>query len=354
MWSLDLEGHHDWAWFNGQMMPYRDVHVPLGAHALHYATSCFEGIRAYRHCQNGRLCIWKLQEHVYRMFESAGEARVPMPYSQPELEQAALEVVALNDDGQSDTLYLRPVAFLAVDPTTMKGIGVDPGKAEPWVGFMTQPWGQYLSQGMYQGGATVFVSSQARLLPNQARTMKQAAAYGISSVPAKLAAKSRGATEALCVDLQGNILDGTGQTVCAIVEASGGGRVVITPDAELANILPGTTATFLFEQLEEQHRSFTVLHVPALTLNMVRRNEVAGMFFLGTATEVTPITRVWFNTGRDEVIVGNGQPHPLVVELQQLYRDSVYGRIPEYQKYITVPPARDQVLARLGLAAARA
>lgn len=352
MLSFDLGSHHDWAWFNGQLMPYRDVHVPLGAHALHYGTSAFEGIRAYRHAENGRLCIWKLDEHLDRLFESAAAACVTVPFGCSELRQAALEVVALNDDGQLDTLYLRPLAFMAVDPDTQKGIGVDPAKAEVWVGFMTQPWGQYLKQGLYQGGATVAVSSRARLLPAQAKTLKQASVYGLTSVPAKLEAKQLGATEAFCIDLQGNILDGTGQTVCAIVEAPGGGCVVVMPDPEQANILPGTTATFILDQLLPSHRTFAVIHVPALTRRMIEE-EIAGLFFLGTATEVTPITRVWFNQGRDESIVGNGQPHPLTVQLQSLYAAAVHGRMPEYQKYIAVPPTRDEVLTRLGLAAVR-
>jgi len=338
----------DWAWLDGRFVPYADAKIPLGAHGLHYATSCFEGIRAYRHVANGRLCVWMLSEHVARMFQSAKQACLELPYSSAELGRAILEVASLNDNGQDETLYIRPVAFMNVDPETGKGIGVDPGNAQVSIGIMTQPWRKYLAAGMYHGGATVWISDRARLRPEQARTRKQASAYGITSVPAKLAAKQRGATEALCVDLQGRILDGTGQTLFAIIGRNTHNSVILTPDPEDGNILAGTTADFMFSRLRREHRTFRVVHVPGFTLRMLR-SEVDGLGFLGTATEVMPITRVM--CGDDESFdVGPGFPHELVTAMQEIYLSAVHGHDAVYERHIHIPPTRDEVLERHGLA----
>ncbi|MBI5404983.1 MAG: aminotransferase class IV [Candidatus Kerfeldbacteria bacterium] len=345
--TLDRSQHHNWAWLNGAFMPYADALVPLGAHALHYGTSCFEGIRAYRNKENGRLCVWMLPEHVDRMYRSASEACVPIAIGPPDLTQAILDIVALNDDGQEETMYIRPVAFMNVDPATGKGIGVDPGNAVGAVGILTQPWRKYLAAGMFNDGATAWVSHRARLRPEQARTLKQASMYGITSVPAKLGAKSKGATEALCIDQQGHILDGTGQTIFAVVNPQRHSRnsVILTPDPDDANILAGTTATFFFERLEPEHQRYRVVHVPGFTLRMLR-GEIDGLGFLGTATEVMPITQVWAD-GEQPITIGDGQPHPLVKSMQQLYAAAVRGAIPEYRQYISVPSPRDKVLSAL-------
>lgn len=346
--TLDRSHQYDWAWLNGRYMPYADALVPLGAHALHYGTSCFEGIRAYRSLENGRLCVWMLSEHVERMYRSASEACVPIPLRPSDLKQAILDIVALNDDGQEETMYIRPVAFMNVDPATGKGIGVDPGNAVSAVGILTQPWRKYLAAGMYNDGATAWVSHRARLRPEQARTLKQASMYGITSVPAKLGAKAQGATEALCVDQQGHILDGTGQTIFAVVNPQLNFRnsIILTPDPDDANILAGTTAAFFFERLRPEHRHYRVVHVPGFTLRMFR-GEIDGLGFLGTATEVMPITRVLVDD-EEPIIIGDGQPHPLVKSMQQLYADAVRGCMPEYRSYVSVPSLRDEVLTKLG------
>lgn len=152
-----------WVWVNGGLLPAYEVHVSPYSHGLHYATSCFEGIRAYPQLdasgrETGEHGIWMLTDHMERLLRSCNAYRIPCPYSVEQLVAAACRVVRVNG-GES---YVRPIVFRTVNPETGMGLGVDPGSASVTVMIMTAPWGRYVAKHLHNGGASVHLTSLVR------------------------------------------------------------------------------------------------------------------------------------------------------------------------------------------------
>ncbi len=300
----------DWIWVDGDWVPFEDAKVHVLSHTLHYGLGAFEGIRAYEQ-PDGRPGIWRLPEHLDRLFDSVRMARLPLSCTQEEVGAACLEVLSRNGFSSA---YIRPLAFLGVGAM---GLGARSNPLHMVVSAWK--WGAYLGEDGVNQGVKLKTSSFVRNHPNAALSRAKIVGHYVNSIMARYEANDDGFDEALMLDQNGYVAEGTGENVFVIK-----GNIIKTPP--VANILPGITRKTMFEMLE--HEGFTVQE------QMFGRDAfyVADEAFMcGTAAEVTPIASL------DRRLVGEGRPGPITKRLQALYADAVRGKVDWMQQHITTP-----------------
>jgi len=286
----------DKIWLNGDLVDWADATVHLGAHALHYGTGVFEGIRCYS-TESGP-AVFRLRDHLERLEQSARLVRMRLPFSVDELHAACLELVAANELPEC---YLRPIAFygageLAVLP---RGNPVD-------LGIMCWPWGTYLGEDGQRLGIRAMVSSWRRVGPNTIPHAAKATGVYLNSMLAVDEATRNGYDEAILLTDDGSIADGSGEHVFVVK-----GGVIRTPDLS-ASILPGVTRDTVVHLAREL--GYEVEETALIRSDLYQADEV---FMTGTAAEVTPLRSV------DDHELGVG---PVTREVQEAYLDTVRGR----------------------------
>lgn len=280
-------------WFNGKLMPWKDATVHVMSHALHYGSSVFEGVRAYN-THNGT-CIFRLKEHIERLFDSAKIYRMNIPYTVEEVMQACKDAVKENN---LDVAYLRPLAFLGD-----VGFGLRPpsdAKADLMIAAFN--WEAYLGAEAIENGVDVGVSSWNRLAPNTMPTAAKAGGNYLSSQLISAEATRHGYAEGIAMDVNNYISEGAGQNLFLVKKG-----IIYTPPGS-ASILQGLTRDAVFvlaKELGYEVREETISR-EALYL--------ADEFFMtGTATEIVPIKSV------DGLAVGTGSRGPITKELQDIF-----------------------------------
>ncbi|EAI4441257.1 MULTISPECIES: branched-chain-amino-acid transaminase [Campylobacter] len=295
-------------WMDGKIIDFDDAKIHVLTHSLHYANAVFEGTRAYK-TQNG-LAIFRLKEHTKRLLESAKITLINSPFSQEELENAQVELLRANDF-QNNT-YLRPLIFLG-DGT----MGVYHAKAPVRVAIAAWEWGAYLGEEGLEKGIKVKISSFARNSVKSSLGKAKASANYLNSQMAKYEAIEAGYEEALMLDEEGFVAEGTGECFFMIKD-----NKLITPpnDFSLKSITQDTVLKIAHD----------------LGISVVRqrisRDEVYvadEAFFTGTAAEITPINNI------DARIIGDGKRGELTTKLQNAYFDIVYGRNEKYASMLT-------------------
>ncbi len=287
-----------WIWVNGELVPWREARVHLLTHTLHYGLGVFEGVRAY--ATHRGATIFRLHEHTDRLFNSAHILRMKIPYSRDELNRAQCQVVKANglDEG-----YLRPMCFLGSEAMGLRADGLSVN-----VMIAAWPWPSYMDPAARERGIKVRTSSYTRHHVNI--TMCKAKANGnyINSLLALREALDGGAEEALLLDNEGYVAEGSGENFFMVKEG-----VIHTP--ELTSCLDGITRRTIFSLADE-------LGLPVRE-RRITRDEVyiaEEAFFTGTAAEVLPIREL---DGRQ---VGNGGRGPITEKLQTNYFDQVRGK----------------------------
>lgn len=288
------------AWFNGQLRPFNECTVNIRTHALHYGSSVFEGIRAYRTHQGTR--IFRLSDHLKRFFWSAEVYRMPIPYSFDELHAACRQTVQEN---ALESAYLRPVAFRGD-----VGLGLMPGELSAIeTAVIVADWGTYLGEGVLDRGVEVCVSSWQRVAPNTIPAGAKAGGNYLSSFLIVSEARERGFTEGIAMGTDGLVSEGSGENVFVVSD----GRILTPPVA--ASILSGITrdtaiklARDLGMTVEEQSISREQLYA------------AEEIFMTGTAVEITPVRKV------DHMLIGNGGRGPVTEQLQQAFFGLFDGR----------------------------
>lgn len=280
-------------WFNGELIPWQNATVHVMSHALHYGSSVFEGIRAYNTHQG--TCIFRLQEHIDRLFDSAKVYRMNIPYSPEQVMQACKDSVAKNN---LSAAYLRPLAFLGD-----VGMGLrPPADAVADLMIAAFSWEAYLGADAIENGVDVGVSSWNRLAPNTMPTAAKAGGNYLSSQLISMEAGRHGYTEGIALDVNNQISEGAGQNLFLVRKG-----VIYTPPGT-ASILPGLTrdtVIVLAKELGYEVREETISR-EALYL--------ADEFFMtGTATEIVPVKTV------DGLPVGAGTRGPITKALQQAF-----------------------------------
>lgn len=303
-------------WLNGKILPEESARISLFTHGLHYGTGAFEGIRAYRR-KSGGGAVFRLAEHLERLFESAKILDLEIPYSREDLKAACLETCRANG---FEECYLRPILFIADGP-----LGVFPGPKPPVdVAVLVWEWGSYLGDKGVHEGARLKVSSFVRPHVNSTMTKGKITGQYVNPVMAKREAVSMGFDEALLLDAEGFLTEGSGMNLFMVRE----GRVKTTP---LTSILNGITRQTVIEYFRENG---TPIEEQRFT-----RDELwcaDEVFLTGTAAEITPVREI------DGRIIGRGEaagrPGPTTSRLQRDYHALVRGELaPAYARSWLTP-----------------
>ncbi len=294
-------------WLDGEMVPWREAKTHVLTHTLHYGLGCFEGVRAYN-TANGP-AIFRLKEHTDRLFRSAHILNMKMPFSKDELNAAQCAAVRENN---LDEAYLRPMAFLGSE-----GMGLRADNLKVHVMVAAWSWPSYMSPEAKEMGIKVRTSSYTRHHVNI--TMCKAKANGnyINSMLALNEAISGGAEEALLLDNEGYVAEGSGENIFIMRDG-----VLHTP--ELTSCLEGITRATILDFARE-------LNIPVKE-RRITRDEVYiadEAFFTGTAAEVLPIREL------DGRVIGAGKRGSVTEKLQGMYFDAVKGKLAEHSGWLT-------------------
>jgi len=294
-------------WFDGEMVPWRDAKVHVLTHTLHYGMGVFEGVRAY-HAGDKGSCIFKLQEHTDRLFRSAHIMRMEMPYSKEVINEAQRAVVRENN---LDEAYLRPMAFLGSE-----GMGLRADSLKTHIIVAAWDWPSYMSPEAKEKGIKIRTSSYTRHHVNI--TMCKAKANGnyINSMLALREALDSGCEEALLLDNEGYVAEGSGENFFMVREG-----IIYTP--ELTSCLDGITRKTIFQLAEDCGYE--------IREKRITRDEVYvadEAFFTGTAAEVLPIREY------DGRVIGEGKRGPITTVLQDLYFKAVKGQLPSHTDWL--------------------
>jgi branched-chain amino acid aminotransferase len=294
-------------WFDGEMVPWREAKVHVLTHTLHYGLGVFEGVRAYE--TDRGTAIFRLADHTERFFRSAHILGMQMPYDNDTLNAAQVAVVQENG---LESAYLRPLAFYGSE-----GMGIRADMLKTHIAIATWEWGAYLGEDGLKNGIRVRTSSFTRHHVNITMCRAKACGNYINSILALQEALSGGADEALMLDTEGYVTEGTGENIFVVRNG-----VVYTPD--LSSALEGITRDTVIRLIGEAGLD--------LVEKRITRDEVYvadEAFFTGTAAEVTPIREL---DGRS---IGNGGRGPVTEQLQASYFDCVHGRDPKHDDWLT-------------------
>lgn len=285
-------------WFDGQMVDWRDAKVHVLTHTLHYGMGVFEGVRAY-HAEGGT-AIFRLKEHTDRLFRSAKIMNMKMPFSKDELNAAQIAAVKENN---LDSAYLRPMVFYGSE-----GMGLRADNLKTHVIVAAWSWGAYLGQEALEQGIRIRTSSFSRHHVNIAMCKAKANGNYISSMLALSDAQRDGYDEALFLDVDGFVAEGSGENFFMVYDG-----VIYTP--ELTSALDGITRATVMQLAREEGYE---VREKRITRDEVYTADEA--FFTGTAAEVTPIREL------DGRTIGCGSRGPVTEVLQKKYFDVVHGR----------------------------
>lgn len=294
-------------WMNGEIVPWEKATVHVFTHALHYGTGVFEGIRAYK--SGDDLLVFRLSDHIDRMFRSAAIYGFDMPYSKTELCNAVLDLIRENEFHTS--LYIRPIAFKGVS-----GISLDARNSPTSVSVIAFPYERYFDPNKL--GLSVCVSTWRRLGDPAVPAMAKACGHYVNSVLARTESAEAGFDEALFLDDQGNVAEGTGENIFVVRD----GR--ISTPVNPTCVLLGITRQTVIDLINDHHWELcerTVARAELYTCDEA--------FFTGTAAEVAPILSV------DRKTIGNGKPGPITLQLQKDYENLVTGANPKYSDHVT-------------------
>ncbi|MGO9480985.1 MAG: branched-chain amino acid transaminase [Candidatus Kryptoniota bacterium] len=282
----------DKIWMNGKLVDWDDAKVHVLSHVLHYGSSWFEGIRCYDTAKGS--AVFRLDEHLKRLENSAKIYRAEVPYSMVQLKQAVMETIRAN---KMKACYIRPVVFRGYGE-----VGVNPSNNPVDTAIAVWDWGQYLGSGAVQDGIDVCVSSWRRAAPDTSPTMAKAGGNYMNSQLIKLEAMTNGYTEGVALDANGYISEGSGENIFVVYNG-----ITYTTPLHSA-ILPGITRMTVIQLAKEA--GIEIREEEMLREILYIADEV---FFAGTAAELTPIRSV------DRIKVGTGKPGPITREMQDRF-----------------------------------
>ena len=296
-------------WQDGSFVDWDDATVHVLTHGLHYGTGVFEGVRCYD-TQNGP-AIFRWDEHLERLYQSAQPYDMEIPYTRKELTTATLELLRRE---KLQSCYIRPVAFYGYG-----SLGVSPGENPVDVAIAAWPWGAYLGEEALTKGVEVMISSWRKHASSQIPTNAKTTGLYVNSLLAGEEARRNGYTEAIVLNKEGNVAEGPGENIFMVRDGE-----IYTPGLS-ESILDGITRHTVIELAEE--RGYTV-HDRA-TISRGELNTADELFFTGTAAEVTPIRKV------DNVEIGSGTRGPVTEELQQAFFDLIDRETNAHEEWFT-------------------
>jgi branched-chain amino acid aminotransferase len=305
-------------WMNGSFVKWNDATVHILTHSLHYGTGVFEGIRCYK--AGAGPAVFRLQEHVDRLFDSAHICQLEMPFTRDVVREAILETIRVN---KIDACYIRPLVHIGYG-----AMGVFPRENPIHVSIAVWPWGSYLGEEGLKNGIRVKISSFTRPHVNATMVRSKTTANYANSLLAKREALKDGYDEALLLDTDGYVAEGSGENVFIVRNG-----VIKTPP--LTSILEGITRDAIIQLSMERGMR--------LVEDRFTRDEfyiADEAFFTGTAAEITPIREV------DNRAVGKGKPGPVTTELQAAFFDIVHGKDDRHADWLTYVSAKQTAMKK--------
>ncbi len=294
-------------WQDGTFVDWEDATVHVLVHGLHYGSGVFEGVRCYD-TENGP-ALFRWEEHLNRLYQSAQPYDMEIPYSRAELTEATIELLRREE---LRSCYIRPIAFYGYG-----SLGVSPKENPVNVTIAAWPWGAYLGEEALQNGVEVMISSWRKHHSSQIPTNAKTTGLYVNSILAGEEARRNGYTEAIVLNKSGEVAEGPGENLFMIRDGE-----IYTPGLA-ESILDGITRSTVIELARE--RGYTV-HERA-TISRGELNTADELFFSGTAAEVTPIRKV------DNVEIGSGSRGPITEELQQAFFDLVARRDESHEEW---------------------
>ena len=293
----------------GALGPWHEANVHVLTHTLHYGYGVFEGLRCYR-TENGKSAIFRLPEHVQRLFNSAKILGIVIPFSPEDITKAIIDVVKVN---KLEECYIRPLVFLGDNK-----MGLNPEGVNVRVAIAAWPWGAYLGDDGLNQGIRVRTSSFTRHHVNISMTKAKACGYYINSIFAKVEAVHDGYDEAILLDPNGYVSEGSGENIFILYRGT-----LLTPPLS-SGCLDGITRDAVFSICEE-------LNIPLKEETLTRDVLYLAdeIFLTGTAAEITPIREV------DNRTIGTGTKGDTTNRIQKTYFDTVGGKNSKFKHWLT-------------------
>jgi len=303
---MTMEDRDGFIWMDGEWLDWREAKVHVLTHTLHYGMGAFEGVRAYE-TENGP-AIFKLEEHTERLFNSTRILGMKIPYDAETLNQAQKEVVTRNN---LKSAYIRPMCFYGSE-----GMGLRADNLKVHTMIAAWEWGAYLGEDNIKNGIRIRTSSYVRHPAHPSLSGAKTNGIYVNSMMALKEALDHGFDEALMLDIDGNVSEGSGENIFVIKD-----NVIYTP--HLTSALPGITRDTIFTL--SKSLGYEIIE-KKLSCDEIYASDEA--FFTGTAAEVTPIRDLDGNQ------IGQGTRGPVTEKLQSLYFDCVHGRNSDFIHWI--------------------
>ena len=306
----------EYIWKNGEFIPWAEATTHVLSHSLHYGSGVFEGIRCYENPETHKSYVFRLQDHMDRLVRSCKIAMIDLPYTAEELAAATIELIKKNG---LKKCYIRPIVYRGYG-----SMGVDPTGAPVDVAIAVWPWDAYLGPEALEKGIAVGVSSWRQRSINAVPPAVKSTASYMNSLLAKLEAKAHGYAEAVMLNENGLVCEGTGENLFVVRNG-----VLSTPplsDGLLEGITRDSILTIAADMFEAEELDVYPMEESLTRADLYIADE---MFMCGSAAELTPVASV------DDRQVGEGKAGEVTRALQQRFFDVVYGNVEDYADWLT-------------------
>jgi len=302
-----MDSKTDKIWLDGKLVDWDKAQIHILTHTLHYGWGVFEGIRCY-HCHDGSSAIFRLQEHVERLFDSAHIVGIKIPFTHEEISSAILETFQINKLKEG---YIRPIVFVGDGE-----MGIYVKKVDVRVAIAVWSWGAYLGDEGLAKGIRAKVSSFTRLQVNSQMTKAKVCGNYVNSILAKREIMAAGYDEAILLDNEGYVSEASGENIFMVKN----GVIKTTP---LTSILPGITRDSVITIAKD--KGYPIIEERFTRDELYLADEA---FFSGTAAEITPVREV------DDRQIGPGNPGPITKDIQATFFDVVKGKVDKYKGWL--------------------
>lgn len=290
-------------WLDGRLVDWQDAQIHILTHTLHYGSGVFEGIRCYK--TNKGPAVFRLKEHIERLFYSASVLEMALPFSKEQIEQAVLQTIKVNE---IEECYVRPLIFFG------DKMGLNPKGAPLHIAIAVWPWEAYLGG---KEAVSVKISKYMRMHPGSANIKAKICGYYANSILASLEAHKENFDEALFLDYEGSVAEGPGENIFFVEQGK-----ILTPAGD--NILAGITR----ESVLKIARDLGIT-TSQEKISPQRAKLADEAFFTGTAVEVRPIGKI------DEALISKGKPGEITKLIKRVFEQAVRGDKDNYLFWLT-------------------
>jgi len=303
-----MDAKTDKIWMDGNLVDWNEANVHILTHTLHYGWGVFEGIRCYQ-CHDSSSAIFRLKEHVDRLFGSAHIVGITIPYTKEEITEAIIETFRVNKLKEG---YIRPIVFIGDGE-----MGLYVKTVNVRVAIAVWGWGAYLGEEGLKKGIRAKVSSFTRFQVNSQMTKAKVCGNYVNSIMAKREVLAAGYDEAILLDTEGYVSEASGENIFIVKNSV----IKTTP---FTSILPGITRDSVITIARD--KGYPLVEERFTRDELYLADEA---FFTGTAAEITPVREV------DDRIIGSGSPGPVTMDMQKTFFDVVKGKIDKYKHWLS-------------------